>query len=178
MRHRIKTRRLSRFSSLRKATINSLCRSLLINQSVKTTLIKSKAASARMEHLISLAKSGSLHARRQAYKILQDHLLVNRLFEEITQLFKQRNNGGYTRILKLGFRRGDGAQMALWELSEKTEKKKKTKSAQKEKEPAETTREKRHPGPEEKPKAYLKEKPARKFLGGIKGIFKKERDSL
>jgi len=188
MRHRIKTDRLGRFSSLRKATINSIARSLILNQSIKTTYAKAKAASGRIEQLITLAKQGTLQARRRAYRVLLEHKLVSKLFGEIADLFKSRSSG-YTRILKTGKRRGDGAQLVLLEFTEKSVKEKKVKKekpAEIEKgKPAETTEqpqaaeEKPHPAKEEKPKIPEKKKqPTKKFLGGLRSFFKKERDSL
>ena len=179
MRHKIKTNRFGRFSSYRKATLNSLVRALIINQSIKTTHDKAKAAASLLEHLITLAKSQTLAARRQAHKQLCDHKLVKRLFTETASLFKDRNSG-YTRILKFGYRRGDGALMAILEFTEKSVKPKKQKHlAASSEHPASALEEKPHAHKiEEKPKAPGKKEPSKKFFGGLRGFFKKERDSL
>lgn len=180
MRHKIKTNRLDRFSSLRKATVNSIARAVVINQSVKTTYTKAKASVGGIEHLITLAKTNTLAARRRAFRVLLDHRLVSRLFGEIAQLFNERQSG-FTRILKTGFRRGDGAQMAILEFTEKSKKEKK---AKKEKAPESIPghlaahEEKPHMLKEERPKPAEKKEPTKKFLGGLKRFFKKERDSL
>ncbi len=176
MRHKIKTNRLDRFSSLRKATINSLSRALFLGQSIKTTYARAEAASGQIERLISLAKENSLASKRRAYRALQDHRLVRRLFGEIADLFKDRKSG-FTRILKLGKRRGDGAQMVIFELTDKKEKPKKEKAHKKE-EAAHLPQAPRGAPLEDKSKTPQKKEPPKRFLGGIKNIFKKERDSL
>lgn len=183
MRHRIKTNRLDRFSSYRKATLNSLTRSLILNYSIKTTYAKARAVASQIEGLVTLAKTNTLAARRQAYRALLDHTLVKRLFGEIADLFKTRP-GGYTRILKLTSRRGDGAQMAILELSEKIKKEKKPKKekpgalSQTAPEHPPKPEEKPHLPKEEKAKIVEEKKPVKKFFGGLRGFFKKERDSL
>ena len=176
MRHKIKTNRLDRFSSLRKATINSLSRALFLGQSIKTTYARAEAASGQIERLISLAKENSLASKRRAYRALQDHRLVRRLFGEIAALFKDRKSG-FTRILKLGKRRGDGAQMVIFELTDKKEKPKKEKAHKKE-EAAHLPEAPRGAPLEDKSKTPRKKEPPKRFLSGIKNIFKKERDSL
>src|SRR3989338_4616683 len=176
MPNKIKTNRLDRFSSLRKATINSLSRALFLGQSIKTTYARAEAASGQIERLISLAKENSLASKRRAYRSLQDHRLVRRLFGEIADLFKDRKSG-FTRILKLGKRRGDGAQMVIFELTDKKEKPKKEKAHKKE-EAAHLPEAPRGAPLEDKSKTPQKKEPPKRFLGGIKNIFKKERDSL
>lgn len=180
MRHKIKTNRLDRFSSLRKATINSIARAVIISHSIKTTHAKAKAAASAIERLITLGKRNTLQDKRQAYKSLLDHRLVSRLFGEIAPLFKDRT-GGYTRILKLAPRRGDGASMVILELVEKPKKEKRIKKEK----PREVSKE--HPVKEEEktafpkeetPKVVEKKKPTKGFFGGLRGFFKKERDSL
>lgn len=191
---------MNRSTSWRKATLKSLVRSLLIYQRIETTLSKAKALRPVAEKIISLAKKDSLSNKRMVYKILGDHKLVSELFNETAKRFNNRT-GGYLRILKLGNRRGDNAQLALVELTElkKEEKKKKkgkSEKVQKEKKPAvlEAPKEKKaeekkteEKKTEEKAvkqdtavkeKPPISKKPTKKFLGGLKGIFKKERDSL
>ena len=177
MRHKIKTNRLDRFSSLRKATINAIARSLIISHCVKTTYTKAKASTGTIERLVTLAKANTLSARRQAYRVLLDHKLVSKLFGEIAELFKTRQSG-YTRILKFGARRGDGARMALLEFTQKRAKIKKEKAATAVKERPAKPEEKHSFAKEEKPKVIEKKEPTKKFLGGLRGLFKKERDSL
>ncbi|MFA5411068.1 MAG: 50S ribosomal protein L17 [Candidatus Omnitrophota bacterium] len=190
MRHKRKRHQLNRFTSWRKATLASLARSVLKYQSVKTTKTKAQAAKPLVEELISLAKLNTLAAKREAYKILNDHHLVSLLFNDIGARFAKRS-GGYTRVLNLGFRRGDNAQMALLELSEikkkepkKRPKKEKTKEAG---QPETTGKEVKPAGEEKKPRAEtavkeekppMVKKPTKKFFGGLRSIFKKERDSL
>ena len=118
MRHRKDKLKLSRPRSQRKALKNLLVQSLLKQERIKTTLAKAKVASRYTERLITLAKKDTLSARRQAYKLLGNHALVKRLFSEIAPRFKDIA-GGYTRVLKLGFRKGDGAALALVELKSK-----------------------------------------------------------
>lgn len=137
-----------------------------------------------MEKLISLAKKNSLSAKRQAYKILNDHKIVSVLFNEIAPRFANRASG-FTRIMGLGLRRGDNAEMVILELTEIKQKEIRKPKKEKEAKPKEETMApgeiKERPG-EEKPvtpqRPPAKEKPKKKFFGGIKSIFKKERDSL
>ncbi|MBU1125867.1 MAG: 50S ribosomal protein L17, partial [Candidatus Omnitrophica bacterium] len=129
MRHSKKRLQLNRFTSWHKATISSIARSILLQQSIKTTLHKAKAARPKVEKLITLAKQNTIATRRAAAKILRgDHGLVSMLFREIGPRFSTRI-GGYTRIIPLGTRRGDNAQQVIFELSEikKEEKKKRVK---------------------------------------------------
>lgn len=187
MRHRKARLQLNRFTSWRKATLISLAKALIIHQQIRTTLHRAKAVKPLIDELVSLGKKDSLFAKRQAYKILGSHKLVSLLFKDIAPRFTNRI-GGYTRILNLGLRRGDNAQLAilaLTEIKEKKPKKVQTEAGKK----TEITEEK--PLKEEKPKeekpkteTAIKErppitkKPTKKFLGALRGIFKKERDSL
>lgn len=118
MRHRKKRTRFGRQSSHRKATLRNLTRHILIHQRIKTTKVKAKETQRVVEKLITIAKEDSLAARRQAFMILQNRSLVGKLFNEIAPLFKERR-GGYTRIIPFDFRKGDGADMVLFELTEK-----------------------------------------------------------
>ncbi len=188
MRHRIQTKRLGRFSSLRKATVNSLARAIIINQSIETTQTKAKIAVGLIEHLITLAKKGRLSGKREAYKVLLNHKLVVKLFGEIAGLFKNRQSG-FTRVIKLNKRRGDGAQKVILELTEKSVKEKKKVSSDKERAPHREVKENESVEHAQENKSYpvqadkadegdKKDKPPAKFLGGLRGFFKKERDSL
>ena len=188
MRHAKKRLQLNRFTSWHDATLKSLARSIVIHQSIKTTLHKAKAARSVVENLISLAKANTLAAKRQAFKILGDHKLVSLLFNEIGPRFAKRQSG-FTRIINLAKRRGDNAQVVIFELTE-IKKKEIIKKPKKEKEEAPVEGGTIEAGAEEVKEKPVKEKPAeekkhpvsqkptKKFLGGLKNIFKKERDSL
>ena len=134
MRHLVKGRKLRRTSSHRKALLRNLVTSFLEKERVKTTLAKAKEARPLAEKMITLAKKNTLHTKRQALRFLTKEKTVKTLFEEIGPRFSERP-GGYTRIVKIGPRMGDGAQMAMFELIgseyKKKEKKKKEKEAKK-----------------------------------------------
>ena len=117
MRHAKKRLQLSRFTSWHDATIRSLARNMVICQSINTTLTRAKASKQMIEKLITLGKKNTLFARRQAQKVLGEHKLVNVLFNEIAPRFAKRNSG-FTRIIGLGKRRGDNAEMVIFELTE------------------------------------------------------------
>ncbi len=118
MRHHRRTARLGRNFSERRALLENLVGSLLSYQEIKTTLPKAKAAKRLADHVITLGKNDTLASRRQVFSYLQDHQLTSKLFKEVAPRFKERK-GGYTRILQLQRRKGDGAQLALLELTEK-----------------------------------------------------------
>ncbi len=120
MRHRISGNRLNRNMSLRKATIRDIAKATLIHQRICTTKPKAKEARKLVDKLITLGKRGRLADKRAAFAILCDHKLVSDLFNNTAPRFKDRA-GGYTRIITLGKRRGDDAQMAFLELTEKEE---------------------------------------------------------
>lgn len=177
MRHTNARYQLSRFSSWRKATVLSLAKSLLKYEQISTTLIRAKAARPVVERLITDAKKNTLAGKRKAFSLLGEHKLVTALYSDIAPRFKDIN-GGYTRILKMGKRRGDNAEIALFELTHKKEKKIKAKAAKAQAEPLGTEGEQvvdAEVTGHEKPSVSQKPK---KFLGGIRKIFKKERDSL
>lgn len=115
MRHRKKGRKLSRSPAHRKATLRNLAANLFRHGRIETTTAKAKEVRPFAERLITLARRGDLHARRLAIRRLRDKDAVSLLFEEIGPRFTERP-GGYTRILKLGSRKGDAAEMALIEL--------------------------------------------------------------
>ena len=110
---------------------------------------------------------------RKAYSVIQDHRLVAMLFKQIAPRFEKRNSG-FTRIIPLGRRRGDNAQMVILELTEQKEKRKKIKKTKK----PETKEEERPRTEAREEKPPREEKPKKKFLGGLKKVFKKERDAL
>ena len=116
MRHQKQRGKLSRDSAHRKALLANLCKEVIQHERIKTSEAKAKAVKPELEKLITLAKRGDLHARRQALSALgQDKFLVYRLFEEIAPRYADRP-GGYTRILKLGPRRSDATEMVFLEL--------------------------------------------------------------
>jgi len=116
MRHQRDRRKLSRSASHRKALFMNLSREVIDHERVKTTAAKAKAVRPEVERLITLAKRGDQHARRQAMAALgQDKFIVYKLFEEIAPRYAERP-GGYTRILKLGPRPSDATEMAFIEL--------------------------------------------------------------
>jgi len=115
MRHRKKGRKLGRTAQHRRATLRNMATSLFRHERIETTTAKAKELRPYAERLITLAKRGDLHARRQAGAKVQDREVLGKLFEDIGPRFSQRA-GGYTRILKLGHRKGDAAEMSLIEL--------------------------------------------------------------
>jgi large subunit ribosomal protein L17 len=115
MRHRKKGRKLSRTASHKKATMRNLASSLFRHGRIETTTAKAKELRPYAERLITLAKRGDLHARRLAATKIQDRQVLGSLFADIGPRYAERP-GGYTRILKLGNRKGDAAEMSLIEL--------------------------------------------------------------
>jgi large subunit ribosomal protein L17 len=116
MRHQKNRHKLSRDSAHRKSLMMNLSKELIDHERIETTCAKAKAVKPEVERLITLAKRGDLHARRQALSALgQDKFMVYKLFEEIAPRYAERP-GGYTRILKLGPRKSDATEMALLEL--------------------------------------------------------------
>ncbi|PIP18638.1 MAG: 50S ribosomal protein L17 [Candidatus Omnitrophica bacterium CG08_land_8_20_14_0_20_41_16] len=192
MRHGKQRLQLNRFTSWHKATLKSLAKNMIIHQNIKTTLSRARAVKPLVEKLISLSKANTLSAKRQAFKVLGDHKLVSLLFKDIGPLFSKRNSGGYTRIINLIKRRGDNAQMVIFELTEKkvkeAKKVKKAKGSNAEPNAEEPVITKEKTNEEKKvvktAPALVKErqelikKPARKFLSGIRKIFRKKGDSL
>jgi len=115
MRHGMAGRKLNRRSQHRRAMFSNMCAALLKHEQITTTLPKAKDLRPIAEKLISLGKRGDLHARRQAYAQLRDDKIVTKLFTTLAERYKARS-GGYTRVLKAGFRHGDDAAMAIIEL--------------------------------------------------------------
>ena len=111
-------KKLSRTTNERRVLFRALLEALFLHGAIKTTKAKAKVIKPQAEKLISLGKKGSLAARRQAHKILPKRRLVNSLFAEIAPKFKNKNSG-FTRIIKLGRRLGDGAEMVKLELISK-----------------------------------------------------------
>jgi large subunit ribosomal protein L17 len=115
MRHGMANRKLGRTSSHRLAMFRNQLASLIDNERIVTTLPKAKELRPLIEKLITLGKNDSVHARRNAAKMVQDETLVSKLFGTLGPRFAERP-GGYTRIIKLGARRGDAAEMAILEF--------------------------------------------------------------
>lgn len=115
MRHRRKGKKLGRTASHRKALMRNLVTEFLDKERIVTTISKAKALRPVAEKMITLGKRENLHARRRALSFIRRKEVVYKLFDEIGPRFSERN-GGYTRILRLGFRQGDQAEMALLEL--------------------------------------------------------------
>ena len=120
MRHRMSHRGFSRTSAHRKAMFENLAAALIKHEQIRTTLPKAKDLRPIVERLITLGKRGGLHARRQAIARLQDAKLADKLLTTLAQRYADRA-GGYTRIVKAGFRYGDDAPMAIIELVERDE---------------------------------------------------------
>mgnify|MGYP000361919955 CR=1 FL=1 len=120
MRHRKAGRRLNRTASHRKAMFKNMANALIKHEQIITTLPKAKDLRRVVEKLITLGKKDSLHARRLAHAQLRDDGMTKKLFDVLADRYKERN-GGYTRVLKAGFRYGDSAPMAVIELVDRDE---------------------------------------------------------
>jgi large subunit ribosomal protein L17 len=115
VRHARAGKKLGRDSAHRKALYSNLAGALIEHGRIKTTVTKAKAVKPHVEHMITLGRRGDLHARRQATAFLRSRDVVHKLFADVAPLFKDRP-GGYTRIIKIGTRPGDSAEMAYIEL--------------------------------------------------------------
>jgi len=115
MRHLKSGYKLKRDGGSRKALLRNLVTSVIEQERIVTTVIKAKAAKPLVEKMITLAKQDTLHARRQAAQFLETPASVKKLFDKLGARFGQRN-GGYTRVVRLGWRKGDGAEQAVLEL--------------------------------------------------------------
>ena len=116
MRHRMSGRKLNRTSAHRKALFRNMAAALVKHEQIKTTLPKAKELRGVVDHLVTLGKRGTLHARRQALSRLNgDTVMADKLFTTLAERYAERS-GGYTRVLKAGFRYGDNAPMAIIEL--------------------------------------------------------------
>ena len=120
MRHRKAGRHLNRTSSHRKAMFKNMANALIKHEQIMTTLPKAKDLRRVVEKLITLGKKESLHARRQAFAQLRDEEKTKKLFDVLASRYKERN-GGYTRVMKAGYRYGDSAPMAVIELVDRDE---------------------------------------------------------
>ncbi len=120
MRHQMSGRKLGRKSGHRKAMFMNLAQALIKHEQISTTLPKAKDLKPVAEKLVTLAKRGGLHARRQVLATLKDAALTEKLFSTLAERYKTRQ-GGYTRVLKAGFRYGDKAPMAIIEFVDRDE---------------------------------------------------------
>lgn len=121
MRHLKDGRKLSRTAAHRKALMRNLVKALLLREQIRTTDAKAKELRRHADRIVTLGKRGTIHARRLAYMYLGSRKLVKRLFDEVAPRFQGRP-GGYTRVLKLGPRRGDAAPISVVELTERAKK--------------------------------------------------------
>jgi large subunit ribosomal protein L17 len=190
MRHRVKGRKFNRTESHRKALMKALATSLFKHKRIKTTLAKAKEARSFAETLITKARRNDLHSRRQVISALQDKGASNELFGDIVQKVGDRP-GGYTRVIKLGNRKGDAAEMAILELvdynevmrakeEEKKEKKEVKKAKKKEKESesepeVEEAKVVKEETTEEKPKKKGRKKKEEKMEAETKAKTKKKK---
>ena len=120
MKHRIKGKKLNRTSSHRKALFKNMAQAIIKHEQIITTLPKAKTMKPIIDKLITLGKKGSLHARRQAFSQLRDNKMVSKLFGDLATRYAERQ-GGYSRVLKAGYRYGDAAAMAVLELVDRNE---------------------------------------------------------
>jgi large subunit ribosomal protein L17 len=131
MRHKVAGWKLGRNTSHRRALLRNLVTSLLLEERIETTVVKAKAMRPHVEKMITLGKRGDLSARRQAAAYLMTREAVDRLFDTVSPRFGDRN-GGYLRIIRGGFQKGDGAEKAFVELlgSEQVQEEKRKKRAE------------------------------------------------
>ena len=115
MRHKVSKRKLNRTSSHRKSLLANMAVSLIKHEQIKTTLPKAKELAPYVEKLITLGKKGDLSARRKLYSIIPEKIWGSKVFDILAERYRDRN-GGYTRVMKAGFRHGDSAPMAIIEL--------------------------------------------------------------
>ena len=120
MKHRIKGKKLNRSSSHRKALFKNMAQAIIKHEQIITTLPKAKTMKPIIDKLITLGKKGSLHARRRAFSQLRDNNMVSKLFGDLATRYAERQ-GGYSRVLKAGYRYGDAAAMAVLELVDRNE---------------------------------------------------------
>ena len=173
MRHRKKTKKLGRKTAHRKALLSNMAISLIKHKSIQTTTVKAKVLRSYIEKLITMAKKDTIAARREVYSKVHSRDIVKILFDEVAPKFADKE-GGYTRITKIGFRKGDGAETALIELllekEEKKPKKTEKKSAKK------TTKEKVEKKAVKKETEESKKPKAEKEEIAVEKEVKKEKD--
>lgn len=128
MRHRVEGRKFGRETDARRLMICNLVKSMIDHGQITTTLAKAKELRGYVERMVTYGKANTVHARRLAFSVLGDRTLVKKLFDEIAPAFEGRN-GGYTRVVKSGFRKGDSAPMAIIQFVEESTIKPKKKDA-------------------------------------------------
>ena len=119
MRHRVEGRKFGREMDARRLMMRNLVKSMIEHGQLKTTLPKATEMRGYVERIITYGKNDTVHSRRLAYSVLGDRTLVKKVFDEIAPAFEGRN-GGYTRVLKAGFRKGDNAPMAIIQFVEES----------------------------------------------------------
>lgn len=119
MRHRVEGRKFGRETDARRLMICNLVKSMVEHGQINTTLAKAKELRGYVDRVVTYGKANTVHARRLAYSVLGDRSLVKKLFDEIAPAFQGRN-GGYTRVIKAGFRKGDAAPMAIIQFVEES----------------------------------------------------------
>jgi len=119
MRHRVEGRKFGRETDARRLMMRNLVKSMVEHGQINTTLAKAKEMRRFVERVVTYGKNNTVHSRRLAYSVLGDRDLVKKLFDDIAPAFANRN-GGYTRVLKAGFRRGDNAPMAIIQFVEES----------------------------------------------------------
>ena len=119
MRHRVEGTKFGREMDARRLMMRNLVKSMIEHGQLKTTLPKAKEMRGYVERIITYGKNDTVHSRRLAYSVLGDRTLVKKVFDEIAPAFEGRN-GGYTRVLKAGFRKGDNAPMAIIQFVEES----------------------------------------------------------
>ncbi|MCX7599989.1 MAG: 50S ribosomal protein L17 [Armatimonadetes bacterium] len=117
MRHLKKVAKLNRPADQRRALLRSIVRGLILNESVKTTLVRAKAAQPLAEQLVTWAKRGDVHSRRLALRLIPEPDVIAKLFSEIAPRFEGRT-GGYTQVIRAGLRQGDSSEMAVLRWTE------------------------------------------------------------
>jgi large subunit ribosomal protein L17 len=155
MRHKVDGYKLKRNVGARRALLRGLVTSVIDQERIITTVPKAKAARPLVDRMITLAKEDTLHARRQAAAFLMTPASVKKLFDKLGTRFGQRN-GGYTRIVRLGFRKGDGAEQAMLELVGSELVKRAAERAKRREERLQAVKEGRHDG--EEPEGETEEK--------------------
>ena len=179
MRHHNGNRKLGMMTAHRKAFMRNMARNMIKYEKIETTLRRAKESRRIIERLITLTKTDTVFSRRKAYDVLSDRDLVMKLFKDLGPLFAKRQSG-FTRIIPLGFRRGDGAPMAILELTErkitdKLPRKKKAKAKAQEPKTKETAEEKAREVSETKHKEEMKEEQKTRGVPKSKPTFAEEK---
>lgn len=159
MRHKKKKNKINRTRAHTKSTFHSIASSVIKHQRITTTVAKAKKTKPLVDKLITLGKKGDVHSRRRAANILEDKKVLKSLFEEIAPRFEDRE-GGYTRVIRRGYRKGDSAPLAIIELVGAPAEEKTKEDQSKEK--------------EEKPPEEESEEEKKGFVEGLRGLFSKK----